>query len=329
MDLTKKILQSIHKVHLIKTGDVLVVGVSGGADSITLLDVLHELRHALGIKICVVHCNHHLRTNSDKDELLVRKFVKKLNLPLYVYHRKFFSTSESVSEDAARQWRFECFLKVAKKVKAAAIVLAHTQNDLAETVLMRLLRGTGLSGLRGIVLENEMKGIKFLRPFLSISRREIEQYLKLQKLEFCVDETNLQTHYLRNKIRLKLLPSLIKEYNSNLPEILIDLAHNSQADYDYIYCEAKQLFQSHAKISKANVRVSLEVFSKWPLSMRRMFLRLSFEYLVGDLNQLSFKHIQEVENLISSRPIGAEVAWPKAIIVRKTKDDLGIKQMLP
>ena len=327
MDLAEKIFQFIKTNNLIKNGDILLVGVSGGADSVALLEVLYKLKFKLAVNLHVIHFNHRLRANSDKDEAFVKSLANKLNLPCHVGRRSVSGRSKLVSEDTARQWRFRFFLKVAKKTGSTSVVLAHTQNDLAETVLMRILRGAGLSGLRGILHEHQMGQMKIIRPFLGVSRKEIEEYLNFHKLKFRIDETNQQIHYLRNKIRLKLLPFLIKEYNTNLPEILIDLAQASGADYDYLYNTAKRILEDKAKINNRNVRIKLNIFLKQPVSMRRMFLRLAFEHLVGDLSQLSFKHIQEVESLILSKSIGAEVSWPKSIRVRKIKDGLDLHRV--
>ena len=321
MDLTKEILQVIIKQKLTKAGDILIVGVSGGADSVALLHILHQLRHRLGIKLHVAHFNHRLRSSADRDEKFVRSLSGKLGIPISVHRRKNISKIV-VSEDNARQWRFEFFAKVAHQTKAQSIALAHTQNDLAETVLMRLLRGTGLSGLRGILSENKIAGEKFIRPLLSVQRSQIEKYLQAHRLDYCNDETNQQTHYLRNKVRLKLLPDLIKNYNSNLPNVLVDLAYTTQGDYDYLLTQAQELFKKNVKASKAKIKFKLKFFFKQHISMRRMLLRLSYENLVSNFNQLSFKHIQEVEDMLENRPVGTAVDWPQSVKVLKSKDEL-------
>lgn len=320
MDLEKKILQVINKHQYVRSGDTVVVGVSGGADSMALLYVLYQLRHPLGINLHVAHFNHRLRPKADHDEAYVKNFCSKLSLPTSVAYRKGFLKSSIISEDKARQWRFDFFQKVARETKAQSVALAHTQNDLAETVLMRLLRGAGLMGLRGILSEHQIGTTKFIRPFLSIQRKQIEQYLKTHKIRFCMDETNRQTHYLRNKIRLKLLPSLVKEYNPNVPNTLVDLAYTAQADYDYLLGQAQGLFKKNAKFSKNIIKLNFKFYFKQYLCMRRMLLRLAYEYLVADFNQLSFSHIEEVEDMALTRPVGSIVHWPRSIQVLKSTD---------
>ncbi len=325
MDLLKRVLDSIIKDGLIKTGDTVVVGVSGGPDSVTLLHVLYQLRHRLGINLHVAHFNHRLRPTADADEAFVKGLADRLGLPISVSYRKGRSKSRFISEDKARQLRFQFFGQVAHRIKAQSVALAHTQNDLAETVLMRLLRGTGLLGLRGVLSEHHMAGTKFIRPFLSIQRSQIEGYLKTYRLNYCTDETNKQTHYLRNKIRLKLFPSLIKEYNVNLPHVLVDLACTTQADYDYLLNQAQGLFKQNASVSKTKVRIKMVFFFRQHLCMQRMLLRLSFEHLTADFKQLNFLHIQEVEDMLYNRPIGSIVHWPKSVQALKSKDELVLK----
>ena len=322
MDLSEKILQVIKAQRLIKSGDTVLIGVSGGPDSVALLGVLSHLKYKLGVNLHVAHFNHRLRSKSDHDEAFVKSLAEKLNLQFHVHRRKSFSPSKSVSEDTARQWRLNFFIKVAQKISATSVALAHTQNDLAETVLMRLLRGAGLSGLRGILGENKIGGQKFIRPLLSIQRIQIERFLQRRHLNYCTDETNKQTAYLRNKVRLKLLPDLIKNYNSNLPNILVDLAYTTQADYNYLLTESQKLFKKNVKVSKTKIKIRLNFFFKQHPSMQRMLLRLSFESLVSNFNQLSFTHIQEVEEMLSSRPVGSIVHWPQSVKVLKSKDAL-------
>ncbi|MEI7999090.1 MAG: tRNA lysidine(34) synthetase TilS [Candidatus Omnitrophota bacterium] len=322
MDLAKRVLEIIKQQELIRLGDTIVIGVSGGPDSVALLYVLYKLRISLGFKLHIAHFNHRLRPGADQDEVFVRDFAVKLDLPISVSRRKGSIKKALVSEDKARRWRFKFFIQVAHRVKAQAIALAHTQNDLAETVLMRLLRGTGLMGLRGILSERQMEGVRLIRPFLSIQRLQIEQYFKVNKLGYCIDETNQQPYFLRNKIRLQLMPMLMKDYSPNFPSLLVDLAYSSGADYEYLLDQAQLQYKMCAVVSKSKVKITIKSLLKQPLSIRRMLFRLSFEHLAKNLNQLSFVHLNEVEDLLATRPVGSIVSWPKSIRVIKLKDQL-------
>jgi tRNA(Ile)-lysidine synthase len=320
MDLSKQVLQTIIQQKLTKRGDAILVGVSGGVDSVVLLHILYQLRHQLAIKLHVVHFNHRLRLSANRDERFVKGLAQRLNLPITIQRRKGTQKIKLVSEDQARQWRFAFFAKVASQTRSQAIALAHHQNDLAETVLMRLLRGTGLSGLRGILGETHIAKVKFIRPLLSIQRVSIEKYAKDNGLKYCHDETNDQTHYLRNKIRLKLMPDLVKNYNSNFSHTLVDLAYTSQADYEYLFLQAQKLFKKNATITKSVVTMKFKFLIKQHVSIQRMLLRLAFESLVSNYKQLSLKHIQEVEDMLMNRPAGTILHWPQSIKVKRTKD---------
>ncbi len=325
MNIAQKILNSFQAHNLTQKGDIVIVGVSGGADSVALIHILFQLRYKLGITLHVAHFNHRLRATSDCDERFVKSVSEQLGLPFHVLRSKSKMKSKTVSEDTARQWRLEFFYSLSQKIGANSIALAHTQNDLAETVLMKILRGTGLLGLRGIRPDSKLGSMKIIRPFLSISRKDIEEYLKSEKIKFCIDETNLKTFYLRNKVRLKLLPMLIKEYNSNFPEVLIDLAETAGIDYDYIYKQAMRLFQNKVLVSQKKVSIKMSIFNKEHTSMQRMLLRLSFDHLVNSFNELSFNHIEEVEDMLLNRPVGSVVHWPKAVVVEKSNKELVLR----
>jgi tRNA(Ile)-lysidine synthase len=322
MDLIDQVAQSIRKDKLVSRGEIVLVGVSGGADSVCLLSILEQLKVRLGIRLHVVHYNHRLRADAIQDERFVRRLANQFNMPITVESRKGPLPASKVSEDKARQWRYDFFKRTAIKFKAESIALAHTQNDLAETILMRLLRGSGLLGLQGILKDQNLSGLRIIRPLLSFDRKDIERYLSQQGLSFCKDKTNQQDIYLRNKIRLKLLPMLIKEYNPNLKGVLIDLAQNSGDDYDYLKRQAKLLFDKLAQLSGSAVSFKIKDFSIQHLSMQRMLLRSSYAYLTADLNALGFVHIQEIEKKLLSSSWSGIVHWPRSVQVQIVRGKL-------
>ena len=190
MDLKKKILSFIKTQSLIKPGSKLLVGISGGLDSVVLTHLLHQCRHDLSITLCLAHFNHRLRASSLHDQRCVANLAKELNIDLITGSRPLVKSPVKASEDEARQWRYEFLIKTAKRIHADAVVLAHHENDAAETVLMRLIRGTGLNGLRGILPQRLMEGVNIVRPLLTASRDEIRVYARKHQLTYCEDETN-------------------------------------------------------------------------------------------------------------------------------------------
>ena len=172
----------------------MIVGVSGGADSMALLLALSRLRHDLGVQLHAAHFNHRYRPEASRDERFVTGWCKRFNVPLTVGCRKG-GRIRRLSEDDARQMRFEFLVKLAGRLSAQSVALGHTRNDLAETVLMRLMRGSGLYGLRAILPRRSIDGTIFVRPLMDVDRFDVEGYLKIKKTPFCTDATNSQMVY--------------------------------------------------------------------------------------------------------------------------------------
>ena len=318
MDLTDKVLNFIRKECLIKPGGLIVLGVSGGADSVFLAQCLHKLRHKLSLRMHIAHFNHRLRRESGADQRFVQGLALELGVPVSVGSREGRLKAPQLSEDAARRQRFTFFKKVAVKTNAQAVVLAHTADDLAETVLMRLLRGTGLYGLRGILARRQKEDIVYIRPLIGIDRRAIEGYLSRHKMLFRTDKTNARTVYLRNKVRLELLPYL-ERLNPQVRAVLADLAHTAVDDYAYLETQAMQRLKESVVSSGQTVKISIKKFTALHPSMRRMLVRLVYERLTGDTRLLTFAHVLDVERLAGGTADGALVHWPRSVVVAKTR----------
>ena len=234
----KKVQAYIVEKQLFAQDAKLLVAVSGGADSVALLAVLHEL----GYSCEVAHCNFHLRdAESDRDEMFVRALCTRLNIPCTVKH--FDTVAEAARmkvsiEMAARTLRYDWFEELRQACGATSIVVAHHQDDSMETFLLNLIRGTGIGGLRGITPKNGY----VTRPFLNVSRVEILSYLEKKGLDYVTDSTNLQDEYLRNKVRLHLIP-LMEEINPAARENVLRTAlhlDDAYAIYNKGIAEAKQ-----------------------------------------------------------------------------------------
>lgn len=231
----QKIAQYIEKEHLFSTQDKLLIALSGGADSVALLRILLDL----GYDCEAAHCNFHLRgEESDRDEQFVRQLCQSVNTSLHVVH---FNTSQYAIEKkisiemAARELRYQWFNEIKDKTAANFIAVAHHQDDSVETILLNLLRGTGINGLLGIRPHNG----NIVRPLLCVSRREIIDYLNHIGQEYVTDSTNLQDEYTRNKIRLNLIP-LMQEINPSVKESIIDTGNYlNQVAHIYNICIAE------------------------------------------------------------------------------------------
>lgn len=241
--LKEKVLNTIKKYQLIKKGDVIVIGVSGGPDSMTLLQVLYNLKDILNIKIYVAHINHMLREEADEETQYVQEFCKSLGVDCYIKKvdvEKVAINEKISTELAGRKERYDFFEEVAQKVGANKIATAHNANDNAETVLMNLMRGSGVSGLKGI---EKIREEKYIRPIIECTRKEIEEYAQENKLNPKYDKTNAENIYTRNKIRNELIPYIEKEFNPNIVEGLNRLSTIAAKEEIYFHKIVENTFK--------------------------------------------------------------------------------------
>lgn len=309
---------SIKQYNLIDKGDKIVVGVSGGPDSLALLYLLNSLKRDFDLKLHVAHLDHALRRSSDKDRVFVEKAALKLGLP--VTSRRIdiagIAARGGSIEELARNARLSFLFDVARKIKADKIALGHNFDDQAETVLMRVIRGCGLYGLAAMLPKRNIAGYEIIRPLIRIKRKHIETFLRDKNIRPRRDPTNKQDIYLRNRVRNNLLPLLEKGYNKNIKEALVNLAESAGADYDYL---AHIALKGEGSCKKC---ISLEKLRKQHPSMRRLVLRLAISRLKGDTRTIDFRHIKEIEDLVLNRPINSVVNLPKGISVIKLKKTL-------
>lgn len=321
---TKKYISSNN---LITPGETIIIGVSGGKDSVTLAHLLSKIQYDLDIHLHIAHYNHNLRKDSKTDQTFVEEFAKKLNIPFSTdTWKNSRATKKGSIEERARKQRLKFFSKVAKQYRSKKIVLAHTEDDLAETVLMHILRGSGLNGMRGILPKRKINGLTFIRPLLESSRKEIEYYIKKNKLSFRNDSTNNQSIFYRNKIRLNLLPIIEKQYSQNIKHLLANLSKNISSDFHYLELQTKKAFKKYAKVSPNNkcIKFDLNKLQDQHIAIKRMLLRFSIELLTGTTNRLTHKHIIEIEELLLKRPNKAIVNLPGNIIIQKSLTILSI-----
>jgi len=310
-------IATIKKHGLVKKGDKILVAVSGGPDSVCLLLQLAALRKGWDLSLHIAHMDHMLRSDSGKDAAFVKKLGDKLSIPVTIKPVNLKSLHIKGSlEELAREARQGFLIKLAREIKADKIALGHNLDDQAETVLMRILRGTGLSGLAGISARRNIRGTIFIRPLLETRRREIESFLKRKKIKARIDPTNIEDIFTRNRIRHGLLPLLSRKYNKNITEVLANLAESVSYDYEYL----DQLARRSLKGSK--LRLNIKQALKLHPALLRLKIRQCIACLQGDTRRITFQHIREIEDLLVSRPEGSVVDLPKGISVQKTRNFL-------
>ena len=248
-----KISSTIKHYNLIAKGDKILIGVSGGPDSVCLLYILNSLKKDLGISLHIAHLNHLLRgKESDKDSEFVLELAHRLGTPatLKAVNVKKLADKSSL-EEAARTERLHFLFETAKKIKADKIALGHNKDDQSETILMRLLRGSGTLGLSGILPKRKIEGWTVIRPLIETERKTIEGFLTSNKIPYRKDSSNLKTIYFRNRLRHKLLP-LLAQYNPNIKEILSNTAQSLALDYDYLLSQSLKAYRDAAVPTKVN-----------------------------------------------------------------------------
>lgn len=245
-----KVLNTIKKYNLIQENDKIVIGVSGGPDSMCLLHILNGLKEKLNFEIVVAHINHMIRKEAEEETQYVKNFCDKLGIKCYIKRIDVIdkSNKEKIgTEEAGRKARYDFFEEVLNIVNANKIATAHNENDNAETVLMNIFRGAGTSGLKGI---EPIRDNKYIRPIIECERSEIEEYCRFNKLQPKIDKTNFENVYTRNKIRNVLIPEIKKEFNPNIIESLNKLSILARQENNFIQEYAKNIMENELIVEK-------------------------------------------------------------------------------
>lgn len=306
-----RVLDTIEKNKLIKYGDNVVAGVSGGPDSICLLHVLNSLANRLGIKIYAVHINHMLRgEEAERDEQYVRSFCERLGVPLYskaINIREYSKVKRISLEEAGREVRYHEFDAVADSIGKSKIAVAHNKNDQAETVLMNIIRGSGLDGLKGM---DYIRG-RIIRPLLDIERKDIENYCKNHSLNPILDSSNVESIYTRNKIRLNLIPYINTNFSVDIMENICRMSGLIKDDSLFIEESAKKLYdQCIVNRQKDAVLLDILKFRECHPSMKKQIIRHALKEVKGDLKGFERVHIESVVDLGINGATGSQIHLP-------------------
>ncbi len=320
--LEEKVLDTIKKYNLIKENDTIVIGVSGGPDSMTLLNVLYNLRENLKINIVVAHINHMLREEADSETEYVQNFCKNINIECFVKRADInnISKKKKVSTElAGRSTRYEFFEEVAQKVNANKIATAHTANDNAETVLMNLMRGSGTSGLKGI---EKIRDNKFIRPIILCTRREIENYCEENNLNPKYDQSNKENIYTRNKIRNLLIPYIEENFNPNIVDTLNRLSDVVEKEDDFFHKIVENEYEN-LKITANNKEIVLDLkkFNCLDYVIKSRIILYTIKELFGSAQGIEKIHIEDIIKLCGNN-IGNKYLTPNKnikIFIKKGK----------
>ena len=310
----EKVFSCIEKYQMIPENSHVIVGVSGGADSVCLLKLLKEYEKLQGFQLYAVHVNHHIRgEEAVRDEEFSKEICQKLEVPFTVFHYNVpeIARQKKLSlEEAGRELRREAFQKAIKEIESPGkkiIALAHHENDNAETVLHNLLRGSGASGLGGIRPVSGEKG-EYIRPLLFVKRAEIEEYLKAQGITWITDSTNEEMEYTRNKIRHQIIP-VMEEINPQAVTCIGRAAENMWKIEEYLQEQTDILYGKYVKKIGDTFCIEKECFLEKEIMQSYLIMRVLEEASKGKKN-ITAAHIEAVRRLFKGRT-GASVslAW--------------------
>jgi len=303
-----------------------LVGVSGGPDSVCLLYLLNQLQKNRKLELSIAHLNHKLRgKDADEDAIFVRELAERLKLPFYLEEidtRGEIKKRGLSEEEGARVLRYEFLNRAARKAQAKKVALGHTQDDQAETVLMRLIKGAGPLGLGGIPAVRNENQITIVRPLFEIWREEILAYLKENKIGYRIDASNSSPLYLRNRIRNELLPYLSQEFNPNIKEVLANTADNLRVTFEYLHKQGKRKFKSATSKLNGTIVLDSRKVKSYPCAIQREIFRQIIKELKGNLRRIRYQHWKEFESLVQERPGGSIVDLPCGISIEKKKKEI-------
>jgi len=314
------VLKTIKKYNLINANDKIVLGVSGGPDSLFMLNILNNLKRQLNIELVVAHVNHRIRPEADSEEQFVKEFCKKINVDFHskrIEVEKYANNNKIGLEEAGRKIRYEFFEEVLKNVGANKIAIAHNKNDKVETMLMHALRGSGISGLQGIQAKSNNK---IIRPIIEIDRIDIEKYCEEQKLEPRIDKSNFDNTYTRNKIRNIVIPYIKEEFNPNFIEAMIRLSEviaeensflNKLTEIEY----QKTLIQKNEK----EIILDLKKFNELDNIIKKRIILYTVSILRGGSQGIEKIHIEDIVKLCQNN-IGNKFLIPNKGLKVLVKD---------
>jgi tRNA(Ile)-lysidine synthase len=330
----KKVLKTIEKFKLLEKGDRVVVALSAGPDSTALLAALAQISKQLDFDMIVAHYNHGLRgASSDEDEKYSQELATKLGF-IFVSGKMDFNLRQQGQspEDFYRQERYKFLNKVAEDYNAQKIALGHNIQDQAETVLLNLLRGSGLDGLKGILPIREKK---FIRPMIEVSRPEIIAFLSEAGISYCQDSSNESNIYLRNKIRSELIPYLKEKYNPKIVENLAQMSEILRQDDKFIRNSVAQALESkHIQNHPDGISLNIEYLKGLAPAIRSRLFKEVLESLNPEQNGFSFSHIKDLDRLVQLAESGKRISLPLGIEARReydklilTRDNADLKQV--
>ncbi len=321
--LINKVKDTIDRYSMLKKGDSVLVAVSGGPDSVCALEILNELKDEYELTLHVAHLNHKFRKEADKEAEFVRKLAEKKGIASTIEAidvKKYCIKKGLSKQEGAREVRYDFLRKAADKIGAAKMVTGHTADDQAETFLMRLIRGSGASGLSAIP---PVRG-RIIRPLIEIKKTEALGFLKENNIRYVKDPTNIRPLYLRNKIRLELLPLLTKKYNPNIADTLCREADILREDEAFLNGIADAIFKEMVTAyEKYSITLNYLRFNRLHPAIKKRVVRRAVAELTGGLKKISYEHIISAIDAIKNTGKGVDL--PDDIRIERDYNSLYVR----
>ncbi len=293
--MVENVLLTLKKWDMVQEGDTVIIGVSGGMDSMCLLHIFNQIKDQLGITIYGVHVHHGIRADAGEDTKLVEDTCERLDIPCHVYYfdvKKLAKSHKLSLEEMGRKIRYEVFEELRASMGSGKIAIAHHRNDQAETVIMNLMRGTGLKGIGGIRPVRD----HIIRPLIDCTRVEIEHYCHKHQIAYRDDYTNDLTIYTRNKIRHTVIPYVQEHFNRNFVQNLVNTAYMARREDDFIHGIMLEKMEEVVSVEEGIYTIDLKGFNALDMVIRSRMIRQVLSHL-GSLKNIEYKHIEQIIQL--------------------------------
>lgn len=322
--LPEKVKKTIYEYDMIRPGDRIVIGVSGGADSVCLFHILRMLREEIDFFLCTVHVHHMIRgEEADRDEAFVRNLCREYDVPCVVRKMNVpsYAAENGMSvEEAGRVLRREAFARVASEIEGSRIALAHHMNDVAETVLFNMTRGSGIAGLASL---RPVRG-KYIRPLIGLERREIEAWLREKNFSYCNDSTNADSTYSRNRIRQSILPELSEHVNAQSVRHICEISEEAGQIEELLDAYVDRCYEKYVQERCGECAIGKELFEEEKAVVAGRVVRLAMGRLAGTVKDIGRMHIRSVCEL-SKKENGKMASLPYGMCAESVYGDVHIR----
>ncbi len=329
-NILEKCKNNIIDNNLIEDNDKIVVAVSGGPDSMCLLNILYLLKNSLkkeyniSYDIVVAHVNHMIRPESEDEKNYVENYCKNIDVKFFYLKKDIVKLSKEIKESeevCGRKTRYEFFNEILVKEKFTKIATAHNLNDDVETILLNLIRGCGLKGLTGINFKNK----NIIRPLVNIAKKDIMEYNILQKLYPCIDKTNFENKYVRNKIRNLLIPTLQNEYNINVITNIVRMKHILEKDEDFLTKYTKNVVKNSIIDNNINsIKFDFSQILKEHESIKYRSIRQIIQMKMNNLVGIENIHLMDILKLFENNVKGKKYIMGNKFTIEIVKKNIAI-----